>query len=350
MRILYLIDNFSLGGAQTVVKGLMECSEATDTKYAFALREKKPLMSIEHPNSHSFPSSSKYTFRVVRYLKNYISENNIDVLHCQLPRSILTGYILKRIFPHIKYIIHEQGDVFESRVYAMLLRMLWKRADGILACSMATANMLVRRSHVDSGKIKVLYNFVDPDRFSPGQLSETGILKIAFAGRIEKRKGWREFIGAAINLRNRKELSFHLAGTGTEVKKLKRAIGKQKDVTINYWGYVSDMKTFYQEMDLLVIPSHFEPMGMVAVEAMACGIPVLAADVPGLNEVVHHQKNGWTYAGSSAGNLSRTITDLLEGDPAERKSIIDRGIQDARRYALEEFSKELHEFHSTLKP
>ena len=142
-----------------------------------------------------------------------------------------------------------------------------------------------------------------------------------------------------MDLRDRKELSFHLAGTGTEMKKLERAIGTQEDASINYVGYLSDMPGFYREMDLLVIPSHFEPMGMVAVEAMACGTPVLAADVPGLNEVVQHQVNGWTYTGRSAGDLSRAITALLENDPAERAVVIDRGIKDARRYSLQEFSE-----------
>lgn len=349
MKILYLIDNFSLGGAQTVVKGLMEHGMEKHKIFAIALREKEPLTHIDHPNILTFPSRSKYTFKVVRFLKDFISENKIDILHCQLPRSILIGYLLKRAIPDIKYIIHEQGDVFESRTYALLLRIFKKRADGILTCSKATANMLIRRSHIKSRLIKVLYNFVDLQRFSPAKPSAFHGKNIAFAGRIEKRKGWREFVGAAISLKDRKELSFYLAGTGTEEKKLTRFIGKHKDAYISYVGFVADMKDFYQKMDLLVIPSHFEPMGMVAVEAMACGIPVLATDVPGLNEIVSHKVNGWTYPSQSVSELSMAIMEILDSNPEERDFIIEHGINDAQKFSLLEFSRKLLEYYTTLK-
>ncbi len=349
MRILYLIDNFSLGGAQTVVKGLMENGENDASKYAIALRQKMPEMSINHPEATIFQSSSKYSLKVLRFLKRFVSEKEIDILHCQLPRSIMLGYLLKQTFPDLKYIIHEQGDVFESRVHASLLRIFRKKADGILACSKATANMLSLRAHMEPNKINILYNFVDLSRFGPDKLSSFNGKKIAFAGRIEKRKGWREFILAADFLRNRKELSFYIAGTGTEVNKLARFLKKQKDNNISYVGFIADMQAYYQEMDLLVIPSHFEPMGMVAVEAMACGIPVLAADVPGLNEVVKHDINGWTYPTKSVGELVRAIETILRNDPEEINTIRERGIDDARAFSLHIFTKNLQDYYASLK-
>jgi glycosyltransferase involved in cell wall biosynthesis len=349
MRILYLIDNFSLGGAQTIVKGLMENGAENMQIYAIALRQKQPTLIIDHPNATAFPSNSKYSFKVLKFLKNFISEKKIEILHCQLPRSIVMGYLLKRAFPDIKYIIHEQGDVFESRAYSMLLRIMRKKADGILTCSEATGEMLTRRSHVELQKIRVLYNFVDLSRFSPDKNSSFQGQKIAFAGRIEKRKGWREFIKAALYFKDQTELSFHIAGTGTEVGSLVRGIRKQKDAHIEYLGFRADMKAFYQDMDLLVIPSHFEPMGMVAVEAMACGLPVLAANVPGLNEIVKHKINGWIYTSLSVSELTGAIEEILDCDPDEINSIVERGIEHAHEYSLQIFSGKLQEYYSSLK-
>ncbi len=349
MKVLYLIDNFSLGGAQTVVKGLMENSASNTSEYAIGLRKKMPELSINHPEASIFKSRSKYSLKVLRFLKDFISEKEIDILHCQLPRSIMLGYLLKRKFPDLKYIIHEQGDVFESRVHARLLRIFRKKADGILACSKATANMLSLRAFIEPGKINILYNFVDLSRFGPDKTSSFNGKKIAFAGRIEKRKGWREFILAADVFRDREELSFFLAGTGTEVNRLTRSIQKPKDNNIRYVGYIADMRAYYQEMDLLVIPSYFEPMGMVAVEAMACGIPVLASDVPGLNEVVKHDINGWTYPPKSVGELVRAIEGILNKNPEEINTIRERGIEDARAFSLDLFSRNLQDYYATLK-
>ena len=349
MRILYLIDNFSLGGAQTIVKGLMENGAEDLQIYALALRQKQPDLIIDHPNATTFQSSSKYTFKVLGFLKKFITEKKIEILHCQLPRSIVMGYLLKRAFPEIKYIIHEQGDVFESWAYAMLLRIIWKKADLILTCSEASAKVLTRRSHVAAQKIKVLYNFVDLNRFSPPEHPTFHGQKIAFAGRIEKRKGWREFIKAAYYFRDRKELSFYMAGTGTEMNKLVRSIQNKKEASIKYLGFIADMKAFYQEMDLLVIPSHFEPMGMVAVEAMACGIPVLAADVPGLNEIVKHKVNGWTYTSKSASKLSLAIGEVLDSGPEELNTIVEHGMKHAREFSLRDFSIKLQEIYASIK-
>ena len=348
MRILYLIDNFSLGGAQTVVKGLMENASENSQEYALALRQKQPALSIDHPHALIFQSSSKYSFKVLRFLKEFILERKIEILHCQLPRSIAMGYLLKRAFPGIKYIIHEQGDIFESWVYSRLLRVFRKKADGILTCSEATSRVLVQRSHLDPEKIRVLYNFVDLDRFSPGQLSSFKGQKIAFAGRIEKRKGWREFIKSANSLHDQKELDFYIAGTGSEEKKLVRSIQTAKDPRIKYLGFIADMTAFYREMDLLVIPSHFEPMGMVAVEAMACGLPVLAANVPGLNEIVKHKINGWTYPPKSQLELTRAIKDVLDSKPEQIHAIIESGIDHAREFSLREFSRKLQEYYASL--
>jgi D-inositol-3-phosphate glycosyltransferase len=109
------------------------------------------------------------------------------------------------------------------------------------------------------------------------------------------------------------------------------------------------MNTFYREMDLLVIPSHFEPMGMVAVEAMACGTPVLAANVPGLNEIVKHKINGWTYASLSVSKLADAIEEILDGDPEEIVAIIERGIEHASEFSLKIFSRKLQEYYASLK-
>lgn len=349
MNILYLIDNFSLGGAQTVVKGLMEDSPENMQINAIALRQKEPALIIDHPNATVFHSTSKYSFKVLKFLKVFISEKKIEILHCQLPRSIVMGYLLKRAFPELKYIIHEQGDVFESRMYSLLLRILRKKADGILTCSEATGEMLTRWSHVEPQRISVLYNFVDLNRFSPDKQYAFKGKKIAFAGRIEKRKGWREFIKAALHFQDNKDLTFFIAGTGTEEDSLIRSIRKQKEANIEYLGFEADMNTFYREMDLLVIPSHFEPMGMVAVEAMACGTPVLATNVPGLNEIVMHKVNGWTYASFPPGELAGAIEAVLDLDPEEIAAIITKGIEHASKFSLKIFSGKLQEYHASLK-
>ena len=345
MRIIYLIDNFSLGGAQTVVKGLMEYHPESRDVYAMALRKKDPEYVIRHPNVRCYPGRSKYSLRPFRYLDRMIREEKIGVVHCQLPRSILFGYLLKRKHPGIRYIVHEQGDVFESRLYTMVLRYISRKADGMIACSEATRRAMGDRSGIDVRKIRVLYNFADLKRFSPVHRHTGKIETIAFAGRIIKRKGWREFVGAAVHYCFHEKLSFLMAGTGPEEHVLRRIIGKMACPNIRFHGYQEKMEEFYRKADVVVIPSHFEPMGMVAVEAMATGTPVLVADVPGLNEIVRHGINGWTYPSGSVGELIRAIENILACDPEHIRAIAERGREYSLEFSLEDFSEQLFEYY-----
>ncbi len=348
MKVLYLIDNFSLGGAQTVVKGLMEKNRSNMQVYAIALREKSPKTIIDHPNAECYNSKSKYSFRPLGYLESFILKNQIEIIHCQLPRSIFFGYLLKRKLPYLKYLIHEQGDVFESWIYSILLRIFKSKADGIFACSKATKDTLSIRSKIAAHKITVLYNFVDLARFSPGKGDVGNVVKIGFAGRIEKRKGWREFIRAAKYFQDNKNLFFYIAGSGSEEGKLLRILRNEDYSNIKFLGFKANVEEFFHLIDLLVIPSHFEPMGMVAIEAMACRVPVLASDVPGLNEIVEHEINGWTYPSKSIHALTDAIFDIINYEPGRKKNIIDGGFEQAQKFSIEKYWNTLQNLYASV--
>ncbi|MBN2214126.1 MAG: glycosyltransferase family 4 protein [Bacteroidales bacterium] len=346
MRILYLIDNYSLGGAQTVIRGIFDNNPGMMDIFAVALRRKKPVTRIDHRNATCLGSKSKYSPLPLIFLIRFIRKNNIDLLHCQLPRSIVCGYLLKRFFfPGITYIIHEQGDIFESRIYAILLRVMKKKADGFIACSEATRKKLSESTGIRSEKISTIYNFVDLNRFKMKELPGWPHFNIGFAGRIEKRKGWREFVQAAGKLKPDNRLGFFMAGTGREKKKLIRMLRKNRLMNIEYAGFIQDMEGFYRQLNLLVIPSLYEPMGMVAVEAMACGIPVLASDVPGLNEVIKHGRNGWLMQPGSAGQMAFHIRSISEAGREEMQVIIRNNINDAQAYSFYSFYKKLLRFY-----
>jgi glycosyltransferase involved in cell wall biosynthesis len=348
MRLLYLIDNFSLGGAQTVIKGLMENNLHADDCFAVALRRKEPLTSIESSKAISINSRLKYSITPLRFLTKFIPDKKIDILHCQLPRSVLFGYLLKRKFPELKYIIHEQGDVFESGLYSLLLRVFRKKADGILACSVATQNKLQSRAAIPCEKIMVLYNYVDLNRFSKNTRPIHTHFRIAFAGRIEKRKGWREFVKMAQHFSSDKSLRFIIAGSGTEEGKLESDIHKKKLTNLEFLGYQEHIEEVYCSADLLVIPSHFEPMGMVAIEAMACRTLVLAADVPGLNEVVKNNHNGWTFKAKSVPEMIKTI-EMIRNYPKDKLDVIlNHAEKTAESFSIGNFILKLDCFYQNI--
>jgi glycosyltransferase involved in cell wall biosynthesis len=349
MKILYLIDNYSLGGAQTIVKGIMDNNLSNQSLFSVALRIKTPTLEMKHSNSISIQSKLKYSIFPLFFLKKFIKSNKIDIVHCQLPRSIVFGYILKRFFiPEIKFIIHEQGDIFESAIYALLLRIIFKKADCIIACSRATTYKMHQRSGISLVKINVIYNYVDLNRFSPGPLYNIDTINIGFAGRIEKRKGWREFLYAANELKTDLKYRFLIAGTGKETPKLLNEILRIGATNVIYKGFTGEIDEFYHSIDLLVIPSHHEPMGMVAVEAMACGTAIIASDVPGLNEVVINGRNGWLIKPGSVEELVFKLHKIFETGNDQKELYIRNGLEDVNAYSYIGFNLKIREIYSRL--
>ena len=345
-RVLYLIDNYSLGGAQIVVKGILENNVTNYNVFSIALRKKDPVMEIVSKNAFVYQSKSRFSFMPLLFVKRFIESHHIDILHCQLPRSIVFGFLLKTLFfPDLIYIIHEQGDVFESRLYAVILRFIAGKSNGIIACSKATAHKLQERSGLSASKIRVIYNFVDLSRFTPFSNNESGTYIIGFAGRIEKRKGWREFLQIAELLKYKTNLRFFIAGTGSERLKMTRIMNIRALSNVEYFGYLTDMAGFYHQLHLLVIPSYFEPMGMVAVESLACGVPVIASNVPGLNEILDEEKDGWLVPVHAIEPVIRLIEEFVRKPKDDRQVMTSNAICKAAIFAYTGFEATLQQYY-----
>ena len=353
IKVLHIIDSLGLGGAQTIVKGIVEQSQISNDHFVFALRARDITMDIDNPNVAIFPSSKKYSFAPLHTLKTYIEQNDITILHCHLFRSVVFGYILKRLyFPRLTLIVHEHGHIFrEDKIYPFLLKKFTPFINQYIGISRATSDYLQSKAGVSPSKIHLLYNFVDLERFSARQ-SDTKLesrkrhsipkdaFVFGFAGRLIKRKGWREFVQAAIFLsEDVSDVHFLIAGAGDDEADLKMLIADTP--SIHYLGYQPDMPAFYQMLDCFVVPSHWEPMGLTEIEAQAMNIPVISSNVPALNEIIYHKENGLLFEAKNVPDLLRVMGIVLS-DSSLRKSITDRGYQSAQKYSLETYLSALN--------
>jgi glycogen(starch) synthase len=140
---------------------------------------------------------------------------------------------------------------------------------------------------------------------------------ILFAGRLEYEKGVQTVLEALPSIERRVPgVGLVVAGTGTyraSLERRAREIGL--DGQVRFAGFVEepDLRALYVAADLVVVPSLYEPFGLVALEAMASGTPVVAADTGGLREIVDHGASGLRFRADDAGALSdaavRVLTD-----------------------------------------
>ena len=91
------------------------------------------------------------------------------------------------------------------------------------------------------------------------------------------------------------------------------------DDRVHFRGFVSDVPDRLRALDVLVCPSHVEPFGRCLIEAMACGLPIVATAVDGTLDLLEADKTGWLVKPGDPAALSRAMADCLQHDSLRRK-------------------------------
>jgi len=208
-------------------------------------------------------------------------------------------------------------------------------AGRVITCSEYMREEVTRIFELPPDKVEVIPNGVDLKRFAPAEgaraaraeLSPDGAPLIVFAGRLEYEKGVQTVLEALPRIdAGVPGVRFVVAGAGTHREELERRAGDLGlSERVRFEGFVDEarLRDLYGAADLVIVPSLYEPFGLVALETMACGSPVIVADTGGLREIVHHDITGLRFIPGDARSLAEVGVRLLT----------DRRL--ARRLALE---------------
>lgn len=204
-----------------------------------------------------------------------------------------------------------------KRLYPLitpLLTAIWKKAEFRTVCS----EELVRLgADVDpSSKFLCIPNGVETGRFKPIDRPANAKVKILFIGRLIPRKGFQYVIQALPKLRELAKTPFEIevVGTGAHRAELDELAEKlEVSDLIRYVGLVpyDQLEKSYQYADIFVLTSLSEGMPSVILEAMGCGLPIIASDVGGNNEIVHEGKNGFLISNNDTGALAEVMAKLI---------------------------------------
>ena len=176
---------------------------------------------------------------------------------------------------------------------------------------------------------------VDPDdaRAKRAELTGPQTRMVLFAGRLEYEKGVQTVLHAMQRIRAQVgPTRFFVAGVGTYSDQLRREVrrlGLQRHV--RFTGFLEDreLRLHYAAADVAVAPSIYEPFGLVAVEAMACGTPVVVGDTGGLREIVEGG-TGLCFTPQDADALADALVRVLE-DPELAADLAARGLARIRK-------------------
>ncbi len=244
-------------------------------------------------------------------------------------------------------------------------REVLRLADRIVAATPAELAQLQWLYQADTRKVVVIPPGVDISRFYPIHPDEAKEVigvppcdkTLLFVGRIEPLKGI-DILIQAIGLMQAKQVYVCLVviggdadseteSTSDEMERLKAIREKVglKDL-ITFLGKRSQdtLPYYYSAAEAVVVPSHYESFGMVALEAMACGTPVVASQVGGLAFLVRDGVTGYTVPVDEPQALADRLTMLMQ-DPALRHKLGEQALQEARQYAWENIAARITEVY-----
>lgn len=214
-----------------------------------------------------------------------------------------------------------------------LLKRIWKKASFRSVCSKELE--LLGRTCDPTSEFLTIPNGVETDRFTPIERSANPKVKILFIGRLIPRKGFHRVVQALPEVLKRTRVPFEIEVVGTGAHRVELdALAEELGVSefIHYRGMVpyDQLEKAYQYADIFVLTSLSEGMPSVILEAMGCGLPIIASDVGGNNEIVHEGENGYLIAGDNVALLAEKITALIDS-PELRVSMGNK----SRQFALE---------------
>ncbi len=204
-------------------------------------------------------------------------------------------------------------------------------ADRVIVCSQSMKNEICGHFNLPLDKVDVIPNAIDPtkyqtsvDRGSVRQRYGVGYGEklILCVGRLVPQKGIEYFIRAIPSIAKRyPEAKFIIVGEGwsrdiLEAEAQSSGHGKK----IRFTGFASDQEVIYlmTSADVLVVPTVYEPFGIVALEGMATGVPVVTSKVGGLSEVIEHDRTGLFVYPRSPESIAWGIDQVLS-DPDHAK-------------------------------
>lgn len=327
-NVTFCITELDPGGAEkALVRFAVGLHERGWHVRVVSLRDRGPL--ADALESASIPVTalqcgSLLDIRAVPRLTRELHDHPPDVLVCFLHQANIVGRIAGRkagvrcVASGIRVADRRKTIVWTDRLTRFL-------TDHYVAVSQYVADVHSELCRIPPSAMSVIYNGVDvTDQMPLRNSAET--FRILFVGRLTAQKRPHDLMTAFGLLPEALKQQTHidLLGDGELAPALQQTIDNEGlDNHVVLHGQQANVADWMKRSDVLVLPSAWEGLPNVVLEAMANGLPVIASSVDGIPEVIHHERTGWLFPSSDTRRLAETITAVADSE-AHRKDVARR--------------------------
>jgi glycogen(starch) synthase len=280
---------------------------------------------------------------------------NFDIVHCHDWLSLPAGLMVKRLL-NIPLIVHihsletDRAGEFANYFIQGVEQQGMLKAEQVIAVSKYTRRRIIRDCGIPPEKVAVVHNAVDRCRLVDRLPAATRnkVLQVSFVGRVTWQKGPELFLHAARLVLSRwPDVHFTMAGDGEllpAMRGLADELGLHDKVTFTGFVPTDKVPALLDKTDVLVLSSHSEPFGLVALEAAARGVAVVLPSHAGAAEVLPAAER---FPDGSAAELAVALETLLR-NPKRRQLIQETNLAAAGNHTWERAAAEVSAFYQDL--
>jgi len=285
-------------------------------------------------------------WRHAAWIKRYLREVRPDIVHTHSSKagvlgrhaSLATGIGARVHTPHtFAFLFGAMFSPAKRRLFRAIEQYYGRRTDRLIAVSATEAETIRAAGVLDPARVRTVYNGIDTARWSaaePADLAACGVpegaLVAVVVGLLNSAKG-QDLAIEALAQAAASEVHLLFVGHGEDEAML-RALAERLGVTdrVHFLGWRTDVPSLVAASDWLLLPSRWEGMPYVVLEAMAAARPVLASRVDGARELVRDGENGLLVDSGSADALAqglRRVSEIGRDGAREMGRAGERGLE-----------------------
>lgn len=298
IKLVHIIPTLNLGGAERVLVNLLKYGNRDVFDFSVIttvdggpLEEEVRALGVPY---FALTKSTEIGLGMLMDLTALLNRLEPDIVHTHLFGGHLWGQVASTLNRIPIMVQSEQNtDVDIGEVKHIIKQALSYQADAVVAASDSVRDFLIKREHYPEKKILVVKNAIEVERFlgiAAPQFKD--VLKLLVIGRLEPQKGHDVLFEALSQAQFPWELT--VVGEGSLAEDLvdRTTLLRIQD-RIKFIGTTLDVEPLLAEHDVVVMPSRWEGIGLVIMEGLAAGRPVVASAVGGIREIIEHGKTGF---------------------------------------------------------
>lgn len=258
----------------------------------------------------------KFSLSTLLKLNNYVRENKINIIHSHGNGAGLYSRVLKILCPKVKVVhtYHGISDIYSSKAKSLVSKIigvvLSPLADLYICVSNGEKRMALDRKFSKEENTVVIYNGIKDPQFVNRRITGQASFKIVTLSRFDYPKNMDCMYRIAKHWVGSKDVQFVWVGDGEDKERLEKQ-AKEENVPIDFVGFTKEPMKYLQSSDLYLSTSRFEGLPYGLIEAASVGLPIVASNVKGNNEVVNNGYNGYLFKVESeaVNQINDIITD-----------------------------------------